>query len=249
MREPSPDLKRALKSLRLGKLLPTLPERLRIARERNMDPEDFLLVLLTEETQRRDQHRHALRAREAGLLPELVFDAWDRSAGITFDGNLLDELRTLRFLERHHHVLIAGPVGVGKTMVAHALGHLAILRDHSVHCESADKLLKRLKGCRLDNSHDRELRRLREVDLLILDDLALRKMDAQETSDLYELVLARHRVGSMIVTSNREPSEWLEVLGDPLQAQAMVDRFSNNSLDLIIEGPSYRRRQKPAPGK
>lgn len=114
MHEPSTDLRRVLKSLRLGKLLPTLPERLRIARERAMDPEDFLLVLLTEEIQRRDQQRHALRAKEAGLLPELVFDAWDRGANITFNEHLLDELRTLRFLERHHHVLIAGPVGVGK---------------------------------------------------------------------------------------------------------------------------------------
>lgn len=249
MHEPSTDLRRVLKSLRLGKLLPTLPERLRIARERAMDPEDFLLVLLTEEIQRRDQQRHALRAKEAGLLPELVFDAWDRGANITFNEHLLDELRTLRFLERHHHVLIAGPVGVGKTMLAHAFGHLAVLRDHSVHCESAEKLLHRLKACRLDNTHEREMRRLREVDLLILDDLALRSMDTRETSDIYELVTARHRVGSMIVTSNRDPSEWLELFGDPLQAQSLVDRFSNNALDLIIEGPSYRRRQKPTPGK
>ena len=93
------------------------------------------------------------------------------------------------------------------------------------------------------------MRRLREVELLILDDLALRSMDTRETSDIYELVTARHRVGSMIVTSNRDTSEWLELFGDPLQAQSLVDRFSNNALDLIIEGPSYRRRQKPTPGK
>jgi len=249
MREPSHDLKKAITSLRLGKLLPTLPERLRIARERSMDPEDFLLLLLTEEIQRRDQERHVRRAQEAGLSPSLVFDAWDRSTGVTYDTHLLDELRTLRFLERHHHVLIAGPVGVGKTMVAHALGHLAILRNHTVHYESTDKLLKRLKAYRLDARHEQELKRLREVDLLILDDLALRKMDALETADLYELVSARHQQGSIIVTSNRDPSEWLDVLGDPLQAQALVDRFSNNALDLILEGPSYRRRQKPTPGK
>lgn len=247
-REISVDLRRSLKALRLGKLLPTLPDRLRLARERKLDPEDFLLTLLTDEVQRRDQHRHALRALEAGLLPDLVFESWDRGADVVLNTVLLEDLRTLKFLERHHHVLIAGPVGVGKTMLAHSLGHLAVLRDYSVHCESAEKLLHRLKACRLDNSYERELRRLREVDLLIIDDLALRPMDARETGDLYDLVVFRHRKASMIVTSNRDPSEWLPLFSDPLQAQSLVDRFSNNALDLVIEGPSYRRRQKPRSG-
>ena len=83
------------------------------------------------------------------------------------------------------------------------------------------------------------------VDLLIIDDFALRVLDDMETSDLYELVTARHRSGSMIITSNREPEEWLAMLADPLHAQALVDRFSNNAYALVIEGESYRKRQKP----
>ena len=65
------------------------------------------------------------------------------------------------------------------------------------------------------------------------------------SSDLYELVTARHRRGSMIVTSNRDPAEWLAMLADPLHAQALVDRFTNNAYDLIVDGESYRKRQKP----
>lgn len=244
-REISKDLVRVLKELKLGQMTPTLPERLRQARERGTDPEDLLLVLLSDEVQRRANNRVADRANKARLAPSMVFDAWDAGANITYDRHLLDQLRLLRFIEEHHHVLIMGPVGVGKTMLAHALGHLAIRRGYSVMCESADKLFQRLKGSRLDNSHDSELRRLIALDLLILDDFALRAMDALETADMYELVTARHRTGSIVVTSNREPSEWLPLLADPLLAQALVDRFSNNAYDLVVEGESYRKNQKP----
>ena len=243
--DPSPELKQTLKALKLGKLLPLLPERLRQARERKMDPSDVLLTILGDEVQRRNRQRYANRALKAGLDPSRVFDAWDDDASVTYDRRMLDELRTLRFVERHHHVLLMGPVGVGKTMLAHALGHVAIRANLSVHCEAADKLFLRLKASRLDDTHDIELRRLVGVDLLIIDDFALRALDAIETSDLYEIVTTRHRAGSMVVTSNRDPSEWLAQLADPLLAQALVDRFSNNAYDLVIEGESYRKRQKP----
>ncbi len=251
-RDLSSDLKRVLKTLKLGKLLPVLPERLRQARDRQMDPEDVLLVVLSDEVQRRQQQRVTRRANKAGLEPALVFDQWDDTALVTYDRRLLDELRTLHFIDRHHHVLIMGPVGVGKTMLAHALGRLAVERGLSVHCETADKLFLRLKACRLDDTYAVEMRRLVAVDLLIIDDFALRALDDFETADLYELVTARHRRGSMILTSNRDPAEWLAMLADPLHAQALVDRFTNNAYDLVVEGESYRKRQKPrlgAPGE
>ena len=78
-----------------------------------------------------------------------------------------------------------------------------------------------------------------------LGEVTLRALDDLETADIYEIVTARHRTGSMVVTSNRSPDEWLAQMADPLHAQALVDRFSNNAYDLVIEGESYRKRQKP----
>jgi DNA replication protein DnaC len=241
----SKDLVATLRSLKLGKLIPVLPERLRQFREAKLDIEDALQIILADEVQRRARNRLLIRAKRARLSPSLVFDAWDPVSEVTYDRHLLVQLRLLHFIEHHHHVLIMGPVGVGKTMLAHALGHLAIERDYSVHCESADKLFQRLRGSRLDDTHAVELRRLLTVDLLIIDDFGLRALTADETADFFEIVTTRHQTASIILTSNRDPAEWLPMLGDPLLAQALVDRFTNNAYDLVIEGESYRKRQKP----
>ena len=84
--------------------------------------------------------------------------AWDPSATVTFDQQLWAELTSLRFLADDHNVLIIGPVGVGKTFLANALGHIAVRRGHTVHTERADKLFKRLKAARLDATYEDEMR-------------------------------------------------------------------------------------------
>lgn len=243
--EPSRDLIAVMKALKLGRLLPTLAERFRIAEERELSHQDALLMVLSDEVQRRDQVRIETRAHLAGLHPTQVFDAWDAKADVTYDRRLLDRLRTLEFVEKHHHVLLMGPVGVGKTMLAQALGRVAVEAGFTVRFQSADALFLLLRASRLDDTYRDELRRLTRYDVLIIDDFALRRLTEEETMDMYEIVVARHQAGSMIVTSNRAPEEWLAQLSDPLHAQALVDRFQNNAYDLVVDGASYRKRQKP----
>ena len=189
-----------------------------------------------------------LRAQRAHLDPAMQLEAWDPDAKVTLDQALLNELVSLRFLAAHAHVAIVGPVGVGKTFLAHALGHMACRHGHTVLALRADQLLKTLRHARLDQSHEVELRKLIAVDLLIVDDFGLDAMDPQESRDAYEIFTERHRAGSMIVTSNRGPDEWLATFADPVRAQSAVDRFTSNSYDLVIEGESYRRNQKPQLG-
>ena len=112
---------------------------------------------------------------------------------------------SLRFLDGPHGALILGPVGVGKTHLACALGHIAVRRRRTVHMAPAAKLFKRLKAARLDNTLDAEMRRLAGTELLILDDFALQPLDATETADFYQLCVERHQRASTVVTSNRTP--------------------------------------------
>jgi len=241
----SKDLKSVLRRLKLSKMLDTLPERLAMARQRKMPHQDFLLTILSDEAARRDSNAVTLRASRARLDPQMQLEAWDESANVHFDRELLHELATLRFVEAHQHVAIIGPVGVGKTFLAHALGHIACRRGISTAAYRADKLLKSLKHARLDNSYEIEMRKLITPDLLILDDFGLDAMDATASRDAFEILTERHRMGSIIVTSNRGPDEWHALFADPLRAQAAIDRFTSSSHDLVIEGESYRARQKP----
>jgi DNA replication protein DnaC len=241
----SPDLKSAMRRLRLGKLLDTLPERVALARQQKMAHQDFLFLLLSDECQRRDSAASTTRAQRALLEPEMQLERWDPTAKVKYDQELLNELVSMRFVEAHRHLTIVGPVGVGKTFIAHALGHIACRHKYSVLAVRADKILKALKHARLDHSYEAELRKLIAVDVLVVDDFGLDAMDATESRDVHEILTERDRSGTMIITSNRGPDEWLATFADPVRAQAAIDRFTSNAYDLVIEGESYRKRLKP----
>jgi DNA replication protein DnaC len=245
----SSDLKAVLRRLKLSRLLDTLPERLALARPQKMPHQDFLLLVLQDEATRRDAQAASLRAQKAQLDAAHRLENWDETAKVSFDRELLNELASLRFVETNNHVAIVGPVGVGKTFLAHALGHVACRRGYSVLAGQADHMLKTLKQARLLNAYEAELRKLLAVDLLIVDDFALDVMDPQESRDMYEIFNERHRAGSIVVTSTRGPDEWLATFADPMRAQSAVDRFNSNAYDLVIEGESYRSRLKPRPAR
>ena len=241
----SPELKTVLRAVKLGRCLDTLPERLVLARARNMAHAEFLELVLSDEVTRRETTSASLRARSASLGPDMCLENWDSTTKVSFDRAIWDELCSLRFVDAGHNALILGPVGVGKTFMATALGHAAIRRRYSVTFSRTDVLLKKLRASRLDNSHDAEMRKLIRVDLLILDDFALQGFDHLDTADVYELIVERHRAASTVVTSNREPIEWLGQMSDALLAQSAIDRLQSAAYELVLEGESYRRHQKP----
>jgi DNA replication protein DnaC len=239
------DLKDALKRLRLGRILDTLDQRLVLAEKQEMPMQDFLLLILSDEIARRQESAAARRADDAGLDPDMVFERWDKTTKVHYDRRVLAELSSLRFIEGHRNVIVLGPVGVGKTFIAHALGHLACRAGFQVRVHRADALLRLLRQSRMDNSRDVLMTELSTVDMLVIDDFALEPMTREESRDVYQLFVERNARVPTIVTSNRDTAEWLAMFDDTLLAQSAVDRFKNNAFDLVIDGESYRPRLKP----
>ena len=172
--EVDPELRALLRRVKLGRLTDTLPERLALARAESLPHADFLSLLLADEVDRRDRASAETRARAARLDPGMRLETFHPDTPARFDRELWTELCSLRFAEQARGALILGPVGVGKTHLASALGHIAIRRRRSVGFYRADQLLRRLKAARLDNTVEAEMRRLARLDLLIIDDLASR---------------------------------------------------------------------------
>lgn len=147
-----PELTATLRRLKLGQLVDTLPERLALAKSNKLSHAEFLHVVLADEVTRRDTTSAGRRARAAGLDPTMALDRWDPTAAVNYDQHVWDELCSLRFVENANNAIIMGPVGVGKTFLATALGHIAVRRRVSVHFERADHLFKRLRIARLDTT-------------------------------------------------------------------------------------------------
>jgi DNA replication protein DnaC len=247
----SPELRQLLRRLKLGRLMPTLPERLALARANDLTHAEFLELIFSDEVTRRDATSAERRARAAGLDAAMRLDRWDATAKITYDRAVLDELFSLRFITGATNAIIMGPVGTGKTFLATALGHAAVRARHSVHFERAGLLLKRLRASRLDNSHDEQIRKLLRTDLLILDDFCLQAMDAADTADIYEIIVERHRAAATVVTSNREPPEWL-ALGRPAarpvrHRPAPARRLGTRHRRRVLPPPPETRAGRPAP--
>jgi DNA replication protein DnaC len=203
MSEVKSSLKTVLKRLKLSGLLPGLLDRAAYAQKTTLAPLDFLELALQDEIDRREQKNLSTRLTRAGFSESQTFEEFDWNVPVTFDRDRVRDLFNLQFLDRREDIIFLGPVGVGKTSLACALGHSACRAGHRVLFLRSDDLLKHIHQSRADNSTERLLRGLLVPDLLIVDDFGLRRLNAQQSSDFYEVIIERHRRASTIVTSNR----------------------------------------------
>jgi DNA replication protein DnaC len=136
---------------------------------------------------------------------------------------------------------------VGKSHLAQALGHEACRQGYDVLFVSTHKMLQHLTGGRADGSYERRLETYLRPDVLILDDFGLRALTPPSPEDMYEIIAERYEKGSIVLTSNRAPSEWPDLFGNPLLASAGLDRLAHHAESVVITGRSFRAAQESSP--
>jgi len=237
---PTDQLVPLLKKLRLSGVLESLEVRTRQAVEDNLGHTEFLLRLLTDEVERREARMLDQRIRRANFEHARTLEDFDFLFNPPVPKSRVIDLTTCLFVQQRRNVLLLGPSGVGKSHIAQALGHRACLIGHKVLYVVAHDMLRQLRTARGDGSYERRLLRFTSPDLLIIDDLGLRRLGHDEPGDLYEIVRLRYERGSTIVTSNRALEELSDVFGDALLASAAMDRLLDDAHVIVIEGDSYR---------
>jgi len=229
-----------LKQLRLSGVLETLEGRQRQAIEGKWSYVDFLARLLEDEIERRAQKQLSLRVRRSSVNTTKTLEGFDFSFNPSVNRQQILALASGDYVRQKRNVLICGPSGVGKSHLAQALGHEACRQGYDVVFVNTHKLLQQLNGGRADGSYQRRLETYLRPDLLILDDFGLRALMPPSPEDLYEVIAERYEKGSIVLTSNRAPSEWPDLFGNPLLASAGLDRLAHHAESVVITGRSFR---------
>jgi DNA replication protein DnaC len=235
-----------LRALNLSGMLDTLDARLAQARSGELGHLDFLQVLCHDEIARRETQAMQRRIRRARFEQLSTLEEFDFGASPKLPAAHIRDLAALRWLHAGESVILYGPVGVGKSHIAQALGLLAIRQHAEVRFAKTSRALADLAGGHADLTWTKRLAELTRPAVLILDDFAMRELKPQQADDLYELISERASAGrSLIFTSNRAPQDWYPLFPNPVVAESLLDRLINTSHQVFMNGPSYRPNKRP----
>jgi DNA replication protein DnaC len=236
-----------LRALKLTGMLDTLDARLGEARSGTLGHVEFLQTLCEDELARREAAALARRLRAAHLPSAATLEGFDFNFNPKLPAPQIRDLARLEFLAAGEGLCVYGPVGVGKTHMAVALAHQACRRGWDAVFVTASRLLAELAGGHADRSFPARLKRLAKPAVLVVDDFAMRDFTVAQADDFYELVCERvGRPGhSLILTSNRSPSDWYPLFPNAVVGESVLDRVINSSHHLLLEGKSYRPNRRP----
>ncbi len=240
----SPPTMEQLQALKLAAMAAAWTEQQQSADASQLSFDERFGLLVEAEWLARENARLTRTLKTAKLkLSQACLEAIDYAARRELDKALVRQLATGRWIAEHHHLLITGATGTGKTFVACALAHQACRQGYRALYWRVSRLFHALALARADGTYTRLLAKLARVDVLVLDDLALTPLQEAERRDLLEVLEDRYGTRSTIVTSQMPPSHWHEAIGDPTLADAICDRLLHNSHRLVLKGPSRRKEE------
>jgi len=238
-------LENKMRVLKLSGMVDILDMRLNQAQKDGVGLREFLELLLEDEVQHRANKRLATRIMRAHFEEEKNLEGFDFNFNPKLPAQYIRNLATCQFIERKESVILCGPVGVGKTHLAEALGHQACRAGYNVLFAKSSRLLSDLGGGRADDTWEKRLAHYLKPNLLILDDFAMKEFTKTQAEDLYELIDRRHNSSSMIVTANRAPKDWYPLFPNPVIAESALDRLVSCAHVITLTGKSYRALLRP----
>lgn len=237
-------LQQKLRSLRLVETSNHLPTLLRDAEKEQVTYRIFLDSLVNYEQSRREEKQIERYFKWANFPFYKTLDAFDVAEQQSLSKKQLNQLRELTWLEQSYNLLLLGPPGVGKTHLATGLGIEAIHQGYRVSFVTMGDLVHTLKTKEIIRKSQIHLKRITDSDLVIIDDLMFMAMDRKEANLFFHLINDLYNRSSIVLTSNKGPEEWGELIGDAGITTAILDRILHRAEVIHLNGDSYRMKHR-----
>lgn len=239
------EVQELLNELRFYGIKNTLEYRLGEAVKSNLSHEELVTLLLEDENLYRRNKRSDMLRKRAKFKDKAYLENFDILPDRGITSSMIQQFKSLYFLEHFENLLLIGGTGAGKSFLAQAIGHAACSAGVETYFISANRLFKEIEMAESQGSYLTYMAKLsNRVRLLIIDDLGLRNYSHKEANILYEILEDRYRKGPVIVTSQVKPLGWKGLFEDEVIAEAILDRLTACSHTVDVKGDSFRSKQK-----